>query len=77
LFSAAPVISAFWNREYFDRLRLTPAAFRLVVTKTRTPLKTLLREEAIPALAAERPYFSVGMVRKGVAARKWRLADAT
>lgn len=45
--------------------------------KRSVPLKTLLREEAIPALTAGRPYFSVEMVRKEVAARKWRLADAT
>lgn len=45
--------------------------------KSSLPLKTLLREEAIPALTAERPYFSVEMVRKEVATRKWRLADAT
>lgn len=45
--------------------------------KRSLPLKTLLREQAIPALTAARPYFSVEMVRKEVAARKWRLADAT
>ncbi len=45
--------------------------------KSYLPLKTLLREEAIPALTAGRPYFSVEMVRREVVRRKWKLADAT
>ena len=50
---------------------------RMGKVKKPLPLKTLLREEAIPTLTAERPYFSLEMVRKEVAARKWPLADST
>lgn len=45
--------------------------------KISLPLKILLREEAIPALTAGRPYFSLEMMRREVAARKWSLADST
>lgn len=52
-------------------------ALTLSVVKKTAPLKNLLRDEAIPALTAMRPYFSLGAVRKEVAARKLTMTDST